>query len=188
MKKKESRFWFVAARALSSLLLAISVCACAASENRNGDGATTATTGNSASANGANAATDASGGAQTGTAKFDAEIANLEKQAEKNPGDDELRDALSQAYLRRANALRDAQQLKEALRDYRKALSNNPDNEEAQQRAAEIGAQVEGELTGENGEPAPLPISPNVTTDDPGDETPQASPPKETKKNERSRQ
>jgi tetratricopeptide (TPR) repeat protein len=186
MKKKESRFWFVAARALPSLLLTISVCACGGSENRNGDAATTATTaGNTASAN---ATTGGSGGMQTGVVNYDAQIADLEKQAEKNPGDDELRDALSQAYLRRANALRDAQQLKEALRDYRKALSNNPDNEEAQQRAAEIGAQVEGDLTGENGEPAPLPITPNVTTDDPADEKPQASPPKEMKKNEKSSQ
>jgi hypothetical protein len=65
--------------------------------------------------------------------------------------------------------------LREALRDYQNALRNNPDNEEAQQRIAAVSPQVEGEATGENGEPAPLPITPNVTTGDAG-ETDQPSP------------
>lgn len=97
-------------------------------------------------------------------AKFDAEIAELEKQVEKTPGDDEVRNGLSRAYLRRANVLREAHDLKGAHRDYQSALRVNPDNEEAQQRAAEISEQTGEQNTGENGEPAPLPITPNITS------------------------
>jgi tetratricopeptide (TPR) repeat protein len=106
---------------------------------------------------------------------FDEEIARLEKEAEKNPGDGETLNALSQAYVRRANALRTEQKLREALRDYQSALRNNPDNEEAQKKGAEVAKQLEGEPTAENGEPAPLPITPNVTTGDDG-QTEQPSP------------
>ncbi len=58
------------------------------------------------------------------------------------------------------------QRLREAMDDYRRALRNDPDNEEAQRNAAEIAPQVEGTPTGEYGEPAPLPISPNVADDE----------------------
>lgn len=181
MDKKQARSRRGAACALASLLLVAAVCACAKSDAPD----TASTTGGDASNNASqsNEAAASSGDAQSRIRKFDAEIAELGKQSEKNPGDDDVRFALSQAYRRRADALRDAQQLKQALLDYRNALSHNPDNEEAQQRAAEIALQVEGEATGENGEPAPLPITPNVTTDDDaGDETAQPSPTKETTK------
>lgn len=95
--------------------------------------------------------------------KLDGEIARLEHEAEKNPGDQTARIALSQAYLRRARAFRVAQKMSEALRDYQSAIRNDPDNEQAQQGIAEISSQLENSPTGENGEPAPLPITPNVT-------------------------
>ncbi|HEV2707103.1 MAG TPA: tetratricopeptide repeat protein [Pyrinomonadaceae bacterium] len=103
----------------------------------------------------------------TGTAdlaQIDADIARLEKQAQRNPNDDTARAALASAYVRRGNAHRAAQQLPQALRDYQNALRINPDDEDAPRNIAEISPQVEGEPTGEYGEPAPLPITPNVTT------------------------
>lgn len=99
-------------------------------------------------------------------AQLNADIARLEKEAEKNPGDEDAREALSQAYVRRGNVFRDAQQPREALLDYQRALRNNPDNLDAQKNVAEISPLVEGTPTAENGEPAPLPITPNVTDDD----------------------
>ena len=113
---------------------------------------------NSAAANNAPAGGDPS--------KLDAEIERLEKQAEKNPGNAETLAELSRAYGRRGNSHREAGRLREAMDDYRRALSKDPDNEEAQRNAAEIAPQVEGTPTGEYGEPAPLPISPNVADDD----------------------
>lgn len=106
-------------------------------------------------------------------AQLDADIARLEKQAQRNPNDDTTRAALAHAYVRRGNAHRAAQQLAEALRDYQNALRLNPDDEDAQRNTAEISPQVEGEPTGEYGEPAPLPITPNVTTET--EETPPAN-------------
>ncbi len=103
-----------------------------------------------------------------------AEIERLEKRAERNPGDDEARNQLANAFVRRANALREAQQLKEALADYQRALRINPDNEEAQKYAAEVAPLVEGTpQEGEYGEPPPLPITPNVTG---GEASPTATP------------
>ncbi|MCA1633187.1 MAG: tetratricopeptide repeat protein [Acidobacteria bacterium] len=107
------------------------------------------------------AATSEAGG---DISKLGGEISQLEKLAERNPGDDEVRDELASAYVRRANALRDAKRLKEALNDYQRALHINPDNEEAQKNAAEIAPVVGGTpQEGEYGEPPPLPITPNVT-------------------------
>lgn len=97
------------------------------------------------------------------TSKYDAEIARLEMQAEKSPGDDAARISLSKAYLRRADALRGAQQYREALRDYQSALRLDPDNEEVQKKVAEVSQPFESEATGEYGEPAPLPITPGAT-------------------------
>ena len=137
------------------VLFVLAACACACVTLKEGGNA-----GETAEAN-RSAATGT-----TDVAKLDAELSKLEKQSEKNPGDDDLHRQLSLAYMRRADALRQSEQLKEALRDYRNALRHDPDNADAQERAAELGKQVEGEATGENGEPAPLPISPNVTADD----------------------
>jgi tetratricopeptide (TPR) repeat protein len=142
------------------LLLSLVLCACG---GRNGatTNANQSAIAASPSGNSSNASADAND-----ISKLDAEITELEKQAEMSPGDESLRTALSQAYLKRANARRDARQLREALSDYQEALRFNPDNEEASSRAAEISPQIEEGRTGENGEPAPLPITPNVTTAD----------------------
>lgn len=114
-------------------------------------------------------------GATSDPAKLDEEIAGLERQAERNPADTSVQEALAQAYVRRANVLRDAGRFREALNDYRRAQRINPDNEEAQNNAAAISPQVEGTPTGEYGEPAPLPISPNVTSGDDEEPSPQNS-------------
>jgi len=98
--------------------------------------------------------------------KLDADVEQLEKRAERNPGDDESLAELSKAYVRRGDARRAANQLSEALLDYRRAQSADPDNADAQRNAAEISPLVEGAQTGENGEPAPLPITPGVTADE----------------------
>src|SRR5256885_1815127 len=98
--------------------------------------------------------------------KLDAEVEQLEKRAERNPGDDEALSELAKAYVRRGDARRAANQLSEALLDYRRAQSADPDNADAQRNAAEISPLVEGAQTGENGEPAPLPITPGVTADE----------------------
>lgn len=141
--------------ALPFVLLAVALCASCRGEGAGGR-----------NANANVPATEAA--AATAGGNLDAEIARLKGQAEKNPGDEETRDALSQAYTRRADAARGAGRLKEALNDYQMALRANPDNAAAQQRVAEISPQVGGEATGEYGEPAPLPITPNVTTGETG--------------------
>lgn len=115
--------------------------------------------------NSSTAASDTTGEA-VDPAKLDAEVARLEKQAEKNPGNAETLAELARAYVRRGNAHRAAQRMREAMADYRRAQQNDPDNDEAQKNAADIAPQVEGTPTGEYGEPAPLPISPNVTGSD----------------------
>jgi tetratricopeptide (TPR) repeat protein len=97
---------------------------------------------------------------------YDPEIARLEKEAEKNPGNAEATSELARAYVRRGNALRQAGRLREAMLDYQKAQRYDGDNDEAVRNAAEIAPQVEGTPTGEYGEPAPLPITPNVTGSD----------------------
>jgi hypothetical protein len=64
--------------------------------------------------------------------------------------------------------------LKEALADYRLAMKYNLDNEEAIRNSAELSPLVEGTPEpGEYGEPAPLPISPNVTGEGAASPTPQ---------------
>ncbi|MBA2646469.1 MAG: hypothetical protein H0U81_06695 [Pyrinomonadaceae bacterium] len=106
--------------------------------------------------------------ASSNPAEYDAEISRLEKQAEKSPADDTVNVSLSQVYVRRAEAFRQRGQLREAGRDYQEALRRDPDNEAAQQGNADISQQVESHATGENGEPAPLPITPDAASS--GDE------------------
>jgi len=105
-------------------------------------------------------------GAPADAGKLDAEIERLEKQAERNPADEEARDELARAYVRRGNGLRGAGQLREALADYQRALRLDPDNDEAQAGTAAATEQVGGEKQDENGAPAPLPITPNVADED----------------------
>lgn|GEM_PF-1470558 len=124
---------------------------------------------NSQAAN-ANGASQSNANAEAGT--VDAEIERLEKLVERNPGDDDTRDALAKAYVRRGDSQRAAGRLREALSDYQRALRLDPDNDAAQKAAADTEEQIGGgEQRGENGEPAPLPITPNVA-DEEGKPTP----------------
>lgn len=158
---------FVAA-GLCALLLACG--ACRRDDTKNAGGASNASASQS---NAAPAAGNTQGGSDP--SRLDAEIERLEKQAEKNPGNPELTAELARAYVRRGNALRDAGRVREALLDYQRAQSNDPDNDEATRNAADLAPQGEGTATGEYGEPAPLPITPNVTG---GEEKPSPTPKK----------
>jgi tetratricopeptide (TPR) repeat protein len=105
-------------------------------------------------------------------AKLDAEIERLEKLAERNPGDEDGRDELARAYVRRGDWMRGTGRLREALLDYQRALRLDPDNDAAQRNAAATKEQLGGaDQEDENGAPAPLPITPNVA-DDEGKPTP----------------
>ena len=100
-------------------------------------------------------------------AKLNADIERLEKAAERNPGDEDTRDELARAYVRRGDAQRASGQPQEALKDYQSALRLDPDNGEAQKNAADTQEQLGGEQReDENGAPAPPPISPNVADED----------------------
>jgi tetratricopeptide (TPR) repeat protein len=99
-------------------------------------------------------------------AQLDADIERLEKATERNPSDEDSRDDLARAYVRRGDSLRASNQPQEALKDYQRALRLDPDNDEAQKNAADINEQLGGEQEDENGAPAPLPITPNVTDED----------------------
>jgi tetratricopeptide (TPR) repeat protein len=151
-------------RALTFLafVLLLSLAACGGK-----DGADTALQADSeanASATATPSGTSVPGTGVEDISKLDGEIERLEKLAERSPGDETARDALSSAYVRRANSLRDAQHFRDALLDYQRALRLNEDNEEAQKNAAEIAPLAEGTpQEGEYGEPPPLPITPNVT-------------------------
>jgi tetratricopeptide (TPR) repeat protein len=131
-------------------------------------------TDNGADAQANNPAANAASG---DASKLDGEIERLEKQAQRNPGDEEVRSSLASAYVRRANNLRASQQLKEALADYQRALRINPDNEEAQKNNSELAPLVQGTpQEGEYGEPPPPPITPNVIG---GEASPTATPKKQ---------
>lgn len=147
-----------AAFALALLLLA---CACGGRAP-----AGTAQNGNAAASASPQASADNGGAAAADLSQLDAEVERLEGRAERNPGDDEALSDLAKAYVRRGDAERAANRLREALSDYRRAQSADPDNPDAQRNAAAISPLVEGAQTGENGEPAPLPITPGVTADE----------------------
>ena len=104
--------------------------------------------------------------------QLNGEIERLEKQAERNPADEETRDELARAYVKRAKVEQAGEQFQEALADYQRALRHDPDNEEAQAGAAVVDQQLGGDQQeDENGAPAPLPITPNVA-DEEGKATP----------------
>lgn len=146
--------------ATSGLALLLLACGC-------GGGARNNSERSSANASGS-PQTSAPGGEVTADAsKFDAEIARLEKLAERNPGDEDVRDEIARAYVRRGDWMRAAGRLREALLDYQRALRFDPDSDAAQKNAAETKEQVGGgEQEDENGAPAPLPITPNVADDE----------------------
>jgi cytochrome c-type biogenesis protein CcmH/NrfG len=148
-----------AAHALA-VLLALASLSAGCGRGRRGD-ATSATPQPSAAQANANAPATAAD-----AAKLDAEIDRLERQAERNPGDEDTGDELARAYVRRGDLRRGAGQLKEAVADYQQALRFDPDNAEAQTAAAAAKEQLGGEQEDENGAPAPLPITPNVADED----------------------
>ncbi|HEY0083284.1 MAG TPA: hypothetical protein VGB61_10870 [Pyrinomonadaceae bacterium] len=148
---------------LSSLLCAAVVLLCGACgrsappvANGNG-GANTAT----ASPGGAGAPVNA-GGSAMDTSKLDAEIAQLEQQAEKNPDDDTALVALAEAYVRRGHAQHEARRLPEALHDYQSALKYSPDHEEANLRVAQISQEIGEEPRAEDGKPVAVPAKPGA--------------------------
>lgn len=133
-----------------------------------------------------NANGDAAAPSATDVAKLSADIERLEKAAERNPGDEDMRDELAGAYVRRGDAERASGQPQEALRDYQRALRLDPNNDEAQKNAADTERQLGGgEQEDENGAPLPPPITPNVADDDdgktpaPAKEKPTATPKKQ---------
>ncbi|HEX8282242.1 MAG TPA: tetratricopeptide repeat protein [Pyrinomonadaceae bacterium] len=149
-----------AATALTLLLALSALQAGCRREARPGDG-------------GAGAQASATPGATAGDAapadlgRLGAEIERLERQAERNPADEETRDELARLYVRRGNALRAAGQTRAALADYQSALRLDPDNGEAQSGAAAVNEQAGGgQQEDENGAPVPLPITPNVADED----------------------
>jgi len=99
-------------------------------------------------------------------AQLNGEIERLEKQAERNPADEETRDVLARAYVKRAKVEQGGGQYQEALADYQRALRHDPDNDDAQAGAAAVTDAVGGGKEDVNGAPAPLPITPNVADED----------------------
>jgi tetratricopeptide (TPR) repeat protein len=72
------------------------------------------------------------------TSRYDAEIKRLEERAKKNAADQQTRIALAKAYTERGDALTGVRQYNAALGDYRRALRNDPNNEQARQMAGTI--------------------------------------------------
>lgn len=133
--------------ALAALLLACSKASAPA--NRQAAGASANQSANSANANDANSAPD--------FAKLDAEIMRLEADAASRPDDTSLREAVANAYARRGAANYQAHKPAEALKDYQSALNYNPDNEEAQLRAEQIGQEIGGDVRTDDGKPVTVP-------------------------------
>jgi hypothetical protein len=107
------------------------------------------------------AAAAAAGGESVDTSEHDAEIKRLENVAKKKPSDQATRRALATAYTNRGNALTGVRQYRAALGDYRRALRNDPDNEQARQMAGTITGILKSmgrDIPPEGQEPAPLPL------------------------------
>lgn len=145
--RAERNSWRGAARVL---LLACGLTACGGSAPPGGDqknaGATAAQESPAANAS------------PLSPAQTDAEVARLEKQVERTPGDDAVRLALSQALVRRANSLLAGGRLEEAERDFQSALQHNPDNEEAQKGLAALARSRPQQAANSNNVPAPISI------------------------------
>jgi cytochrome c-type biogenesis protein CcmH/NrfG len=103
----------------------------------------------------------AGGGEPVDTSKYDAQIKRLEEKAKKSPTDKQARVALGKAYTERGDALTGVRQYRAALGDYRRALRNDPDNEQAQQMAGTIISILKSmgrDVPPEGQEPPPLPL------------------------------
>lgn len=121
---------------------------------------------------------------------YNADIARLEDDAARMPGDETARFKLSKAYLARAKALTKARQYRAALDDCRRVLQYDPDNEDAPQLSASITEALQGQgqqVPTEGNEPPPLGITPDtIAGDEPSNtssstKTPTASPRKKGK-------
>jgi tetratricopeptide (TPR) repeat protein len=150
---------------LSSFLPVLLLCAACSKnapvgENNNGAANSAATA--SSGVNGGASNNSGDGAQGFDTAKMDAEIAQLEQQAEKNPDDDTTLGALADAYVRRGHALHEARRLTEALRDYQSALRFSPDHEEANLRVAQITQEIGAEPHAEDGKPVAVPAKPGA--------------------------
>ena len=96
------------------------------------------------------------------TKEFDTAIAAAEKEVKAKPTDAAAKKALGDAYMKRAVALTDARQYASALGDYRRALKNDPENDEAKNWIDQI-ITIYGSLgrtpPPEGEEPPPLPYN-----------------------------
>lgn len=100
------------------------------------------------------------------TMKLDAEIAQLEREAEKDPDDDVTRTSLAQAYFQRGDAFQHNGKLNEALSDYQRTLRYDPEHEEANLRAAQIVRELQPEPRADDGKPVAVPASPQKNSNE----------------------
>ncbi len=95
------------------------------------------------------------------TTAFDAEIAKADKDLNTAPNDAAKKKALAEAYAKRAFALTEVAQYKQALGDFRKSLKLDSTNKEAQDmhdQILEIYKSLNREPPKEGEEPPPLPF------------------------------
>lgn len=95
------------------------------------------------------------------TLKFDAAIADAEKNLKAKPAETSLKEALAQALFERGFALTEARQYAAALGDYRRALKHDPDHEESKKwidQIVGIYQMLKKEPPKEGEEPPPLPF------------------------------
>jgi Flp pilus assembly protein TadD len=168
-----------AATTSAALLLIFSTLACSRIENA--PSSATGSANNTSAEVGSNISSNAGA---IGTKKYDAEIARLEKEVEKSPGDDTVRTTLAKAYLGRGSILAAAHQNKAALADFRSALQLDPDNEEAQQKTAAMRKEIGNDPSEDEGEPVGLPPSPDALDEDDNSSGETATPTHRNKKGE----
>lgn len=140
--------------------------------NGNANAGTTARPPNNAPLNAVTDHGPSSAGDPIDTSRYDAQIEQATRQAERNPADATTRNAVAQAYVQRGNALTQARQYRAALGDYRRALRYDPDNEDAQRGASLISGIMQSmgrQVPDEGDEPPPLPITPDAIAGDEGD-------------------
>ena len=95
------------------------------------------------------------------TSRFDAEIADAEKELKSKPDDNAAKKALAEAYYKRGSALTEARQYASALGDYRRALKLDPTNEGAKKWIGQIIGiydSMNKDYPEEGEEPPPLPF------------------------------
>ena len=102
----------------------------------------------------------AQGGEAIDTTKFDAAIADAEKNVRAKPSDEAVKKAAAQAYFERGFALTEARQYASAIGDYRRALKYDPADEDSKKWIGQITgiyAMLKKEAPKEGEEPKPLP-------------------------------